>query len=392
MISHHKQTLISLFEKCYKIYSKPQESAKECLEVQEVLIQKISYIERKIRERRREIKALKSELGGREVRLSKDDARKAKDKIKRCQYQIDEYQDLIMIYRDVGDALAFSYIDRWDIKPLSIKEAPGTLSGKSGSRLERKILRKTFSLGHIVLLNDITNCLRYGDITVPKNGKFMVIEAKSGKHQTERDVRQAAEANKLLNFLVTDNTDNLYKQDGIFQRVGFGEEEKHYRDKVKELIFEAIKNETSVAEVENGLFYIVSTHFKPEVASDLFKKCVGRPLAGLITRSNTGKAYFPILLTIQDSELAYRFYNGQISIVTILDLGVIENKLRSHNLNFHFIENDEDWMAEITKNETPIMKIGRPLWHRLYSEFISLDWFINEIILHLVKSLVLYPE
>lgn len=392
MISHHKQTLISLFEKCYKIYSKPQESAKECLEVQEVLIQKISYIERKIRERRREIKALKSELGGREVRLSKDDARKAKDKIKRCHYQIDEYQDLIEVYRDVGDALAFSYLDRWDIKPLSIKEAPGTLSGKKGTRLERQILRKAFSLGHIVLLNDITNCLRYGDITVPKDGKFMVIEAKSGKHQTERDVRQAAEANKLFNFYATDNTDNLYKQDGIFKRFGFGEEEKHYRDKVKELIFRALENKISVVEVENGLFYIASTQFKEEVASDILKKCTGKPLAGLLTRNYLGKAYFPTILTIQDSELTYKFYNGQISIITIIDSGVIKDKLHSHNLNFHLIENSDEWMAEVTENETPIMKIGHSLWYRLYSEFISLDWFINEIILHVVKSPVLHQE
>lgn len=168
MLSRHKQTLIRLFTQCQKIYANPQESGKDCLDVQETLIRKITYIESRIRDRKEAIKKLKNQMGKSEIRLSKEEARKTKDKIENYHYQIDRYQDLATVYRNVGDALAFSYIDKWNIKPLAIKEAPGSLSRKKGSRLERKILRRAFALGRIVLLYNITNCLRFGDITVPK--------------------------------------------------------------------------------------------------------------------------------------------------------------------------------------------------------------------------------
>ena len=299
MLSHHKQTLIKLFAQCHRIYANPKESVQECFSVQETLISKITYIEHRIRERKEAIKGLKNQLGGHAgICLSKDEARKAKDKIEHYHYQIDQYQELAIIYRDIGDALAFSYIDKWDIKPLAIKEAPGSLSGKKGSRLERKIFRRAFSLGHIVLLNDITNCLRYGDITVPKEDKFMVIEAKSGKRRTDRDIRQSAETQNLMKFFETDNTDRLYRQDRNTQRVGFGTQEIHYRDNINELVTAAIENGMSAMEVESGLFYIVSTKFDPEIAENVRKKCIGKPIASMLSQNSRNYIYFPIILTI----------------------------------------------------------------------------------------------
>ena len=77
MLSHHKQTLVKLFEQYHRIYANPQESVQECLSVQETLIQKITYIERRIRKHKEAIKVLKNQLGSRDgVRLSKDDAKK----------------------------------------------------------------------------------------------------------------------------------------------------------------------------------------------------------------------------------------------------------------------------------------------------------------------------
>lgn len=392
MLSHHKQTLIRLFKQCHRIYANPQESVGECLNVQETLIQKITYIERRIRGQKIAIQNLKYQLGGYDgIRLSKDEARKAKDEIEQYHQKIDEYQELASIYRDIGDALAFSYIDKWDIKPLAIKQAAGALSGKKGSRLERKVLRNAFASGHIVLLNDITNCLRYGDITVPKDGKFMILEAKSSKNRTHRDIRQSAEVQNLLNFYETDSTDKLYMKDRKSKRVGFGANETHYRDKINTLVLDATINGVAVMEAESGLLYIVSTtKFSPEVAvdrvGDLLKKFTGKPIASLLSRNSRSYIYFPVILTIQDPESLYKFYDGQISIVTIVDTGVIESKLHLQNLYFNVIENDNEWIAEVVENETPRMKIGSSLWLRLYAEFISLEWFVNEIIIHVVKS------
>jgi hypothetical protein len=389
MLSHHKKTLIGLFEQCHKIYANPQESVQDCLSVQETLIRKITYVERRIRERKEAIKNLKNRLGGHDtIRLNKEDARKAKEQIQQYHYQIDEYQELATIYRDIGDALAFSYIDKWDIKPLAIKETAGALSGKKGSRLERKILRKAFNLGHIVLLNDITNCLRYGDITVPKDGKFMIIEAKSGKRRTNRDSRQSAETQSLMKYFETDKTDRLYRKDGTVRRVGLGTTEIHHREKINELVLSAIEHGISFMEIESGLFYIVSANLDIDIANNILTKLkiTGKPIASLLSRGSRNHIYFPIILTIQDPESLYKFYDGQISIVTIIDTDVIESKLNKYNLHFSLIENDSDWIAEILENEISIMKVSSSLWLRLHAEFISLEWFINDMIIRGIKS------
>lgn len=381
MLSHHKKTLIKLFGLCHKICANPRETIQECLYVQETLIQKITYIERQIRKHKKAIKVLKNQLGNHDgVRFNKDEANKAKTRIEQYHYRIDEYQKLATIYRDVGDAIAFSYIDKWDIKPLAIKETAGSLSGKKGSRLERKVLRAAFAIGHIALLNDITNCLRYGDITVPKDGKFMIIELKSGKQRTSRDSRQFSEIQKVVSFLQTDKTDRLYGQDRSTKRVGFREKEIHHRDEIDELVFTACDSGISTKEVENGLFYIVSTHFVPEIATNVLNKCIGQPLISLLNQSSRYHAYFPIILTIQNPEFLFKFYEGKIAIITILDTGIVGRKLSKYNLKFRLIRDDDEWFAEILENDTPVLKIGSFLWLRLQAEFISLDWFVNELI------------
>ena len=79
---------------------------------------------------------------------------------------IDRQKTLISILRSVGDAVAFIYGDRWDLKQLALKQGAGFVTGKRGTRFERKILRRAFALGATVVMNDLTHTLRQGDITV----------------------------------------------------------------------------------------------------------------------------------------------------------------------------------------------------------------------------------
>src|SRR5271157_2312127 len=231
MIARYKQTLLKLFAQIQRIHYDPIGSREECLSLQETLIKKIIYIEQRIRKNKVNIKNLKKQLSSQDKgHLSKQEAKQTKDKIDKYYIQIDEYQELASLFREVGDALAFSYIDKWNIKPLVYKETAGALSGKKGFRLERKILRRAFAAGYIILLNDITNCLRYGDITVPKDGQFMILEVKSGKHKTKRDRRQSDELNKILHYFQTDQTQSLYGMKGEFRRITLHSQEINYRN------------------------------------------------------------------------------------------------------------------------------------------------------------------
>ena len=121
-----------------------------------------------------------------------------------------EYRRLIVVFREIGDCLAFTYLDKYDIKPMAFKQSPGFVSGKKGTRFERRCLRRIFANGTIAILNDLTNCLRYGDLTVPVGGMPNLMELKSGKASGWRDDRQIERLSRLSVYLTTDRVTDWY--------------------------------------------------------------------------------------------------------------------------------------------------------------------------------------
>jgi hypothetical protein len=103
-------------------------------------------------------------------------------------------------------------------------------------RLERAILRAVFRKGGMGILNDLTNCLRYGDITVPIGGKFLLIEAKSGKSRTPHGERQETKMRKISDYLLCDRTNELYGSSGDFSRLPLDGKEVHHRPQLNETI------------------------------------------------------------------------------------------------------------------------------------------------------------
>ena len=85
------------------------------------------------------------------------------------------------------------YFDKWDIKPQSFKEPPGFVSEKAGLNFELRILRLVFSSGHVEILNDLTNCLRYGDVSILARGRKLIVEALSGHREPWDDHRQSGQ-------------------------------------------------------------------------------------------------------------------------------------------------------------------------------------------------------
>lgn len=77
--------------------------------------------------------------------------------------------------RQMGDSIAFSYFNKYDLKLLCWKQSAGFISGKKGLDKELKIFKSYFESGEFAILNDITNSLRFGDITISKNGKPDII-------------------------------------------------------------------------------------------------------------------------------------------------------------------------------------------------------------------------
>ena len=194
-----------------------------------------------------------------------------------------------------------------------------------------------------------------------------------------------AEAENLLKFYETDYSENLYRRDLGTRRVGFRAPEIHHRDKIDGLVINAINDGNSYIKAEEGLYYIASTNFDSQVVTSILDRCKGKPLVGLMGRSSDVHFYTPMILILNDPEAIYKFYEGQLSFIVIVDSDVAKRKLQSHKVDIEFITDDKEWVAKVSKDDNPVSKIGAALWGRIYTEFISLDWFLNEIVLHITE-------
>jgi hypothetical protein len=387
MIIYYKPLLVRLFAEAQRIHANPFEYPNEILELQETLIKKITYVELQIKKLKTSIKELRKTLGTKQTGLNKVDSQKIKDKIAQYSAQIDGYQDLLVFFRWIGDAIVFSFIDRWDIKPLAIKEGAGFLSGKKGARRERGILRGIFKSGYIAILTDLTNCLRYGDIAVfHENRPFQIFEVKSSKNISKRVIRQEENTKRILEYILTDKTNFLYGREGDFKRIPLFENPIYYIDEINDVVNEAIEKINCYKEVEDGLYYMAITKFDPEIFRQIEQGCKGEMIASLVNiKTYTDLAYFPLSLSIHNAEALYKVCTGELVITVILDMGLFKERLEANGVRLIMLKEDKDYAFrfELIQSEVNLLdylQIGNHFFDRVFSEFLSANWLVKYII------------
>lgn len=385
ILSLYRRTLTELFRQLQHITTNRFAHGPACLLLQYELIKYITSVEGKIRSKKKAAKAIRKELGGQQcVPLKKEDAQRLKLKVKKIENQIEEYVKLISILREVGDGLAFTYLDRFDIKPMAFKSPPGFISGKDGGRLERQYLRHCFKEKKIAILNDLTNCMRYGDVTIicEESGPT-ISEVKSSSRVNARGQRQMDGLQKLGKYFREDVVEELYGFKGPITRIALDREEVHHREELNSLIALSIEKNTSLyKEVEEGLFYVVETE-QNTVLHEVLRKPSGTPNVAIINdlkQNNT--AYYPFTLSLKCPDHLFRFYEGEFVVLVVIDSDVITSTLLAHSLSLKFMD-DETWPIAISKGserQAPaVIKISSHFWGRLPAEFLSLKWFLDEI-------------
>jgi hypothetical protein len=396
MLRYYRQSLIELFSQIQLIKNDPYGCRNECLCLQESLIKKITYVEGRIRKLGSAIRTNRKKLrtARKDSRLAKEEAERAKEEISRLRSRIDEYKYLLVILRDIGNGVAFAYIDKWDIKPMAFKESPGFISRKKGARRERRIWRAVFEHGIVAILNDLTHCLRYGDITVPRpDGRFTIIEVKSSEHHGGRTRRQIEKLERIVDYIHTDHTDQLYQLDAEVYRVSLPSSEVNHRDEINHVIRAALKNGSCLSEVERGLFYLAVTQsgYNPEVLDPLVSQEHKSELWTADLKSLGNEAYYPYTLSICDPQALYMFYEGTLSITVMVDSGVVVEKLKSRAFDLRWLPQNNGWALEVastTKAQSGLdrVRIGYHFLNRLFAEFWSLNWYVEALIKWMEES------
>ncbi len=384
MINRYKKTITSILDKLHNARKKPFEKIGKWLVLQEILIKKIIYVENQIRKQKKEINSLNKFRKDPNKRISKTESVKIKESIKYKEYQIEEYKWILLIYNSIGDGIAFTFLDKFDIKPQSFKESPGFISGKKGITNEKRILRYLFSKGKIAIFNDITSVLNYGDIMLITEKGPVPIEIKTSYNVNSRILRQQEKSKKLYKYLAKDIVEDLYDTGIVMQRVEMVSPEINYIEQLNSLIEKADKSGIAYSLMEKGLLYFVSyNEFSKEKLDNVFfeYKLKNSFVFHINMFKFIGQGYYPFSLSLRTTKHYWDFLVDKLNILIFLDLENID--LISKDSGFNFQQSQDKYFPFTFNNvrENNFLdgiKVSIHMFGRIFMEFISAEWLIKE--------------
>ena len=382
MLDPYRKTLVLLFGKVHELQAEPVAKRMLALEIQEELLRLMSRAEYLIRKKKAANKAIKCSLS----RPGNDrlQAQTLKEAHAAGEDRINRQRALISTLRSIGDAIAFIYGDRWDLKKMI-----------EGTRLERQTLRHVFDRGGTAVMNDLTHTLRHGDITVflvgvwpPGECKFLLLEMKSGRGGNhERRDRQVAAIQTIFDYLDTDKRET---DTGTWVRQALTSEPKHHFDTATRLAKNLQPGSCIREEVEPGLHYLLLGDGCNESSWASLFPPVQPKQAHLISCNEIRQSqfgYYPFPLCFQDADVLFRFYNGTFVMLVLIELNKVNDLIQHHNLQVRFSEKEDyPWavfgLNEGTVKEDPLFYISFHPLGRLAAEFVRLDWFITNLVLN----------
>jgi len=384
MLGQYKKILIGLVDQI-RYQQAHQEDLNHLLSVQRSLITLISDTERRIGGSKRRLQELKRLLRS---RPSKEVSRRLKLRIDHTHAVLRRNFYLLFIWRCFGDALAFSYVDKYALKHLfyktatyDVKEEPGQMSGKLGLVHEWALIERAREAGVPAILCDLTNTIRHGDVCLLGESDPFPIEVKSGSGRNARAGRQIESVRTLLDFFKTDNATNFRGLPSV-ARVAFTEPEVNHFAAIARCIGNSKRTGYAFTDPEPGLRYLcVRNAASARDASDA--------LAGpyIVVSLNEPKMthswmpYYPFVLSLREADTAYEFMDGSVSILVGLHVPTMVQLFDQQGMAATLVDHPDYAMTVQNKGGVwgidPSGAISRHLFVRVFLEFQSLAWFVR---------------
>jgi hypothetical protein len=382
VLPSRRAVLRNLFVRVLSLHADPIGNRLTALEVQEELIKRIVSVERLIRASKATVSNCKRELATPSQNRTK--ARQTKARLQRAKAQLSAHNDFLEMLRTIGDAVAFTFGDRFDLKPLAFREASGFIGGKRGARLERAILRMAFDRGLVAILNDLTHTLRFGDVTVFRpDGTFMIVEAKSGRGgKYSRNQRQIAAIREMAAYIETDVRQEAH---GEWRRVALKSNPSDHAAHVTQMAQALVPGGWVAKEVEPGLHYFIidgsdNDALDPAGVFGALDKTKRYELLSVNDMKYERMGYTPFPLLIRDPDLLCRFFAGEFVINILVCIDRVNELLAVHGLEVT-PGNDSlmHWRVHDKADVDLESFVSAHLVGRLAAEFVSLEWLVESI-------------
>jgi len=386
MLRYYRKVLIDLKTQINEL-SRDLDNHELLFKLQCSLIKRITNTEKKIIVHKVTRDSLKPKLI--EKGLSKRISKAVIHRISALDRRIGQFQWMLYIYRSFGDAIAFLYLDKWNIKPLlydrstaQVKQDSGYLTAKEGLINEFVLVLDAKKNNVPALLCDLTNSIRYGDVCLLGSSVPELLEVKSSYNKNRRVNRQLLELTKVQDYLLNDEGYDV-RGAAFCQRVTIRTPERNYIDQLNMCIAEALEVGHSIKQPEPGFHIFVKATGSP-VDYDKVFGALSQPVPFFLNEYKNNewwKSYYPFTLSIRNPEHLFLFLNGDIFILVIIDLGEMAKLADKRRLRLTPL-NDPDMAFQIEGErdylEGPfVLKISQHLFTRIALECLSLDWVLD---------------
>lgn len=389
MLSRYERTFVRLADQLNALKEDPRD-LEALWSLQQQIIQKLRRCERGITRTRKRVRDIKMKL--RSGRPTREEATRLKRQLRQCEARIEDYGEIIYFIRCFGDGIAFIYLDGFALKhtyykttDYTVREQAGFITANSGFGNECRVARRFLSAGVPVLLCDITNVVRYGDICFLIGPDPQLLEVKSSRNQNARTIRQQHNLAELRDFYVNDGADEFRGKKGIVRQPLHAKAITH-DGFMNDLIRRASKNEMASGSPEHGLLYVAwkvgSVDFGK--VENVIESFCERPCAAFslneAKNSATWLPLHPFTLSLSADHVA-PFILGHIFLLVIIDLGAFKWNFAKLGAAAVVLK-DNDYAIQVTcdskEPSAGVFRVSQQMFQRIALEFWSLEWFANE--------------
>ena len=338
------------------------------LDLQELLISEITLAETRVRQN-------KQETHNAHGRSAEYFSRRSKS-----------LQNVICYWKTFGDAITFTYLDRFALKHvyynvhnLSPRSTAGFISGSVGFAREVDAMRLILSAGHPCVLTDLTNTIRYGDVCLLRDPDPFLIEVKSSKTKGRRATRQRANLRALTEFYQTDQLDGFRGLPRV-QRLATHTKYKTHTTELNQCIQTAYDEGYAIVSPEEGIHYVAITETGTPAPQILRQVKVEEPWVFFPNewKSEQGWApYVPFTLLIESRRALYDFILGRLFIVVFLDSAVIRKRIAEMGYVPEIVHDSETPLRAMRTDAEGEVRISQYLVLRAALEAMSLNSIVQ---------------
>jgi hypothetical protein len=231
----------------------------------------------------------------------------------------------------------------------------------------------------IAILNDLTNVLKYFDLTLIRGiDDWYPLELKSGR---SRRPIQFEKGERLLNYLFNDTPSDLYERGHVMQRMEASSPPVDYAPAINELIKEARVKNYVIKKVDPSLTAFVTYMYDAENLHEILTaQNFVQPLLFFVNQYKANElGYYPLCLLLDSVDDYIDFLSGKLQITLILDFAPLQTAAKEAGFYLEYIGEEIEYIKFTgIHNSEMVFAATYHYFGRIFLEFVLPSWFLNE--------------